>query len=320
MWGLSDNDIYVALGVETATWPNSSSTAAVAHFDGSKWTLLPLPPVVEVVSIQGRSGSDLWLVAVPPPRGNPVLLRNQNNAGWQSTPVNYGLVLDMTLFGQSDGLMAASPTTNLGQGVALRLVGGEWTPIPMPPIGETYLFWTLRARDEKHVYATGYTTGATMGNRILGSFDGAAWKAARLPANCGDYLADVVGIAPDVIFTNATRFSQPLTRHLCRVSADLANWESAGELTFDGDRAGQLVATGAGTVVAIWGNYMVRTSGAMVATLRGNKMTSTCSMSPGLGNFVAWSAPGSPNVHIFTGEQAGGTRMAGRHLVKRFDP
>jgi hypothetical protein len=99
----------------------------------------------------------------------------------------------------------------------------------------------------------------------------------------------------------------------------LANWESVGELPFDGDREGQLVATAAGTVVATWGNYMVRSSDGMVATVRGKTMTSTCNL-PGLGQFVAWSAPGSPKVHIFTGEQAGGVRMPGRHLVKRFDP
>src|SRR6185503_9132960 len=131
-------------------------------------------------------------------------------------------------------------------------------------------------------YAIGYTTGATMGNRILASFDGEAWKAARIPAHCGEYLADIVGVAPNAIYTNATRFSQPLTRHICRVSADLATWEPVAEVAYDGDRSGQVVATSGGTVVAVWSNYMVRTAGAMVATIRGNTMTSTCTMSPGL--------------------------------------
>jgi hypothetical protein len=318
VWGLSDDDIYVALGVETSTWPNTSLVAAVAHWNGANWTLDPLPPVVEVVQITGRSGKDLWLVAKATVDGSPVILRKNGGAGWAVTPLNYGLVLDMTLFGQNDGLMSASPTRSLGQGVTLRLTS-DWTPMPMPSVDETYLFWTLRARDEKHVYATGYTTGATMGKRILGAFDGAAWTAARVPAQCGEYLSDVVGVAPDVIYTNATSFTQPWTRHICRVSADLATWDSVAVVPFSGDREGAIVATGGATVVAIWSNYMTSTA-AMVTTVRANTATSNCSLSPPLGNFVAWSAKGSPNVHIFTGEPAGRSEMPGRHLVKRFDP
>jgi hypothetical protein len=311
----------VALGVETGSWPSTSSNAAVAHYDGSHWTLLPLPPVVDILSISGRGSGDLWLTAIPQrggPIDGPVLMRNRNSPTWSIGSLPYRQVHDMMVVGHNDGWMSVSPTGNLSQGVLLRYVSDAWSPVPLPSIDETYLFWTLRARDEKHVYAVGYTTGPTMGNRLLASFDGAAWKTVRVPAHCGDYLADVVGVAPDVIYTNATRFSQRWTRHLCRVSADLANWESVGELAFDGDRSGQVVATGGGTVVAIWINYMMQTPEAMVATIRANRMTSTCLMAPGFGRFVAWSAPGSPNVHIFGGDHAGS--MPGRHLVKRFDP
>jgi hypothetical protein len=60
---------------------------------------------------------------------------------------------------------------------------------------------------------------------------------------------------------------------------------------------------------------------ALVTTVRGNTITSSCNMWLELGNYVTWSAPGSPNVHIFTGDPIGGpSKTPGRHLLKRFDP
>jgi hypothetical protein len=43
-------------------------------------------------------------------------------------------------------------------------------------------------------------------------------------------------------------------------------------------------------------------------------------LNPGLGNFVAWSAPGSANVHIFSGPQAADPKLSPRHLMARIDP
>ena len=55
--------------------------------------------------------------------------------------------------------------------------------------------------------------------------------------------------------------------------------------------------------------------------MQGDVLKATCELSPGLGDFVAWSAPGSPNVHVFSGLEGGGNALLpARHLVKRFDP
>jgi hypothetical protein len=130
----------------------------------------------------------------------------------------------------------------------------------------------------------------------------------------------VVGVAPDRIYTLGTVFSTPQVRRICGVSPDLATWNIVDEFPFaPGGENVELVASGGGAVVTVLGTYMTH-GPSTVRTMRNDMPGSPCSLTPGLGNFVAWSAPGSPNVHIFTGEQAGVTMSFARHLVARVDP
>lgn len=144
-----------------------------------------------------------------------------------------------------------------------------------------------------------------------------SWKMARLPSECGAVLEDVVGVPPDSIYTLGATSSSPTTRHICRVSSDLTTWTPVGQVPY-GSSNQRVAATAGGTVVAIWTNLIAATP-SVFAIVRNDAIKATCEVTPSLGDFVTWSAPGSPNVHVFS-SQVPISRAPVRHLVRRFDP
>ena len=314
VWGLADDDIYVAIGGQSQPSPNETRMA-IAHWNGSTWALDRLSNVVRIDAMSGRSGADLWLSAIVVP-GHRAMLRNGGGSGWASTSMPHSFVYDMLLLPPDDGWMTASAPGQLEKGVTLRL-NGDWTEAALPARSDSYSFRELSARDAQHVYGIGHVDGAMDGD-LLGAFDGKSWKTVRAPSECGVALEDVVGVAPDAIYTIGTTYSSLRTRNVCRVSSDLGAWKPVGSVPYGGSPQG-VAATAGGTVVPIWANLIAGTA-SVFAVVRGDVLKATCELSPGLGDFVAWSAPASPNVHVFSGLSGGNAGAPARHLVKRFDP
>jgi hypothetical protein len=172
-------------------------------------------------------------------------------------------------------------------------------------------------RDATHVYGVGYSGGPNMGSHVIGAFDGSQWRAHLVDDKCGN-LEDVAGVAPDRIYTFGTDYST-MQRRVCRVSPDLATWNVIDNSPFSGDDPA-IVASGTGaTIVAIVGTYMSHGPSSL-RFIRNDMLAESCSMTPGLGFFTAWSAPGSNTVHIFAGEQAGPTTSFARHIARVVDP
>ena len=224
VWGLADDDIYVAIGGQSLPSPNET-LMGIAHWNGSIWTLDRLSNVVRIDAMSGRSGADLWLAAIVVP-GHRAMLRNAGGAGWTSVPMPYSVVYDMALLPPDDGWMTVSPQSE--KGATLRFTG-DWTEAPTPSIGSPYSFRELSARDAQHVYGIGYLDGALEGD-LLGAFDGTSWKTVRAPEECGGALHDAVGVAPDTIYTIGITYSSPAARNICRVTGDLRTWKPVGSV------------------------------------------------------------------------------------------
>ena len=161
-WGVSDKDFYVAIGVETNSWPNASSLAAVAHWDGAAWTVDRLPPINDISGMSGRSGRDLWILGMTQQSGPRKLLRNEGSNGWRETAISEYIV-DIELVGPEEGFMSGSRTSNLIDGVLYRIRGDSWTAEPLPDIGQRYGFLKLEANGERQVYGQGYVVGRQHG-------------------------------------------------------------------------------------------------------------------------------------------------------------
>jgi hypothetical protein len=324
VWGSADNNYFVALGVETATFPGSSSSlAAIAYFDGLKWTLHRLPPINVVTALSGSATrgflltySQLWVLSSSGQqstifKGSSPSMIDTWTTETLDTPANHLVVLKDT-----DALLSTSSSTNFADGHVQRWNGSQWDLMTMPDLGVVYVLRKLRAVDATHVYALGYSGGANMGSNVFAAFDGAQWRARKVPAECGN-LEDVLGVGADRIFTLGNVFATQ-RRTLCRVSPDLGTWTVLDQSPSGGDNPA-LVADGRGTVLTVVGTYMSH-GPSTVRYLDADLPGLQCTLNPGIGNFVAWSAPGSPNVHIFSGQQAGITNSFARHLVARVDP
>ena len=307
-WGLSDDDFYVAVGVETNNYPSLSSLAAVAHWNGVKWTIDRLPPVIDIRALAGRPG-ELWIVGTLE-SGGSALLRNRDSKGWEETPF-IEQMLAMTLLGPQDGWLAGVKSRDSSDGVLYRIHGDSWTPEPAPPMGQRYGLQELHATDAQHVYGRGYAVAGNLGAHVLAALDGSEWKIASLPSECGTDLGALASAMPGFVYTLA---SAGVEYRLCRVSSDLISWTPIGD--FSARFLGvSLVATGAGTLFGTWdsGNMV----GAPVLIARGDAIISC--PGPALYDSVTWVAPGSSNVHVFSATRYG-PNAPGYHWVARIDP
>jgi hypothetical protein len=327
VWGAGEGDYYVALGVETASWPNTSQLTALAHNDGSHWTLERLPPTTGIAQLTGTElltpggpVSNLWALAgVQSSQLQAAVLRGSGAAGmhmWTSETVldpGYGLVA----LGIADAILSVYTHSNAFIGEVRRYNGTQWVNMDLPDVGVPYAFRKLRMRDATHVYGVGYSGGANMGSHVIGAFDGTKWSAHLVDDKCGN-LEDVVGVAPDRIYTLGTDYTA-MKRRVCRVSPDLATWTVIDDLPYAGGDNPTIVASGTGgTIVAIVGTYMSH-GPSLLRFIRNDMLVESCNMTPGLGAFTAWSAPGSNILHIFSGEQAGVTKSFARHIARVLD-
>jgi hypothetical protein len=313
VWGVSDNDFYVAIGVETNSWPNASSLAAVAHWDGARWTVDRLPPINDISGMAGRSGRDLWILGMTQQSGPRKLLRNKGSNGWWETAISEYIV-DIELLGPEDGFMAGSKTSNLIDGVLYRIHGDSWTAESLPDINQRYGFLKLAANDQRQVYGQGYVVGGAMGSFALGAFDGSTWRTAMLPPECGYSLEGLAG-ATSGVHTLALSVAAPSPHRLCRVSSDLSSWVALGEFPAQFPGRPSLAATRAGTLVVTSNSMGYATAPMLIA--RGQALISC--PTPLLYDSVTWVAPGSPIVHIFSASQFN-PRGPGYHWTARVDP
>jgi hypothetical protein len=326
VWGVNDDNIYVALGVETASWPSTSSLAALAHYDGRSWTLERLPPMTGIAQLSGTEVahppdlvSRLLVLAGGPSMSNSSLFHGVGSPGahmWTSEPVvdrPYGVVA----LGEEDAILSVYTHSNAYLGEVRRFDGMKWVAMALPDIGTQYAFRKLRMRDANHVYGVGYSGPINMGSRVIGAFDGSKWSAHVIDAKCGN-LEDVVGVAPDRIYTLGTDFAASRLR-ICRVSPDLVTWDVIDEFPYAGVEHPTIVATDRGTIVAIVGTYMTGGT-SLLRVLRNEMLAESCGLTPGLGAFTAWIASGSSELHIFTGAQAGVTMSFARHIARVVDP
>jgi hypothetical protein len=147
-----------------------------------------------------------------------------------------------------------------------------------------------------------------MGNLALDAFNGAQWTSVSVPA--GGDLYDVAQVGNEAYAL--------MTDTIYEASADLSSWKARVSLSPGYPDTRAIVATSAGTVVALLGYYMSSGAGAAIVMQPGAQ-PGTCA-APHWGQFVAIAPPGSHNVHVFAGAQAGITFEGAHHWVARVDP
>jgi hypothetical protein len=312
-WGLSDDDIHVLLN---APW-------AIAHYDGSTWRADFLPSGPRYLALSGTSASDLWVLGQTAGDTRAVVVHNDGpNGSWSSTSLDYPIAFDLTMLGAGDGLIAASPTATKGQGVVLRLSGGRWVPMPSPDLGIPYTITRLSKLDATHVYGIGHsiTPSGAENDDVLAAFDGAAWTAIRMPQGMGFFdrgagaLQAVAAVSPDRIYALAQ--STSTQERLYGVSADLSVWSLVAGSDIDA-YSPKLTVTGGGMLVGVLTEFGSSGRSTRVIAVRDETPVGVCTVAPELDPAMVWSAPGSPNVHVFGSDPGNSATLI--HTVARID-
>lgn len=123
VWGSSAQDVFVV-----------GQQGAILHYDGSSWTQMPSPVRAGLLTVAGRSGSDVWAVGGP-----PLAFLHYDGAAWEQQPA-VGIVsgLGGVAFGANGDLFAVGLA-----GVKWRRPAGKgWVEDSnAPPQGDLHAVW-----------------------------------------------------------------------------------------------------------------------------------------------------------------------------------
>jgi hypothetical protein len=192
VWGSSGHDVY-AVGARygTMTTPTTGllhPTAIVAHYDGSAWSLVPLPSGNnrEILDVWGTSGSNVYLVGdFQPGDGNDEgIILHFNGTSWTETRYGTGGLHLKAVWGTgANDIFAVGDN-----GTILHFNGTAWTPMPTPITKAVHEIWGSSASDVIAVAARG----------IILHYDGSHWSQMVSPTDRD--LFGVWGSGPGNVF------------------------------------------------------------------------------------------------------------------------
>jgi hypothetical protein len=192
VWGSSGHDVY-AVGARygTMTTPTTGllqPTAIVAHYDGSAWSLVPLPSGNnrEILDVWGTSGSNVYLVGdFQPGDGNDEgIILHFNGTSWTETRYGTGGLHLKAAWGTgANDIFAVGDN-----GTILHFNGTTWTPMPTPITKAVHEIWGSSASDVIAVAARG----------IILHYDGSHWSQMVSPTDRD--LFGVWGSGPGNVF------------------------------------------------------------------------------------------------------------------------
>ena len=197
IWGTSPSDVW-AVGGQT-----------VAHFNGSDWSIVPLPSTVfgnrsvELRTIWGSGKGDCWFAGNAPrgpsdrPYRTEVLAYHFDGNRWKESPLPY-LNIDHPTVRKLRGHGAKSVWL-VGDGFRMQFDGKRWQTMPInrPPLPRAAAVWVGSSND---IWLADQSLAHWDGSRLLG-------RPSHAPGACGDtpdlQLTDIWGNTPRDIWLSA---------------------------------------------------------------------------------------------------------------------
>jgi hypothetical protein len=207
---IADNDIW-AVGVSN---PDTSGSAPFAvHFNGTSWTVVPTPTVMQPASLAGVAavaGKDVWTVghqSVPgskkkdPPKEEP-LIEHWDGTSWSvvSSPnlPQGGSLSGVTAISTNDVWAVGNVLDSSGAAVAALVEhwdGTIWSVISSPAFNVSPSVGRISADASNDVWAVG-------GIGLILHFDGSSWSRTVLPPARygGPALFGVAALSPSNVW------------------------------------------------------------------------------------------------------------------------
>jgi hypothetical protein len=147
IWAAAADDLYVG-----------GDSGTIYHWDGTMWSKMKTPTTKQILSIHGRSATDIWAVGGDPHSSDPLdmsLVLHFDGTSWTEMPVpNYmGLQTYPLTCVHAVGPNDVLATTNIGTALP-HWNGTEWSFINMPFMAYGS-FSAIDSVDADHVFVVG---------------------------------------------------------------------------------------------------------------------------------------------------------------------
>jgi hypothetical protein len=203
--------------VGKAMFADSSRNALVEHWNGTAWSLVPVPtpPGSELNGVGGTGPSDVWAVGSGGAVGSAAqstLVLHWNGVKWATVPSPNANALNVLR-----GITAISPTNVWAVGdsikspfdgvsvsapLVLHWNGSSWSSVTVPKVGKgSNSLSAIAGRSATDVWAVGFSddiTGAIPIRRTLAQhWNGTSWSvvASANPGTSDNWLTSVVAPA-----------------------------------------------------------------------------------------------------------------------------
>jgi len=220
--GLSSNDVWAVGGYRDQ---NDQAHNFILHWDGTRWSDVPIPDVLGLVAIDGNSATDVWAVGST---GAETLIMHWDGQDWTIVPSpNPG-----NLNNSFTSVAAISLTDawavgwwgNFG-GETETLIehwgGANWTVAPSPAPGTFAQLLDISAISTSSVWAVGLQGSGAFASTLTERWDGTAWSVVPSP-NLGTRTNVLQGVwtasateAFAVGYMDVVYRGRPLTERYC---------------------------------------------------------------------------------------------------------
>jgi TolB protein len=156
---LSPSDVWA---VGSSAHGKKSSVPALAHFDGSRWTIETLPGTGTLRAITSASSGGLWAVGyTTSPSGRRALIAHYDGTAWTIVPgtglptTTASALYGVAATGSTDVWAVGTQGSGKVRSLAERYRGGQWKPARLPKLGPRDSLQGVAALASGSVWAVG---------------------------------------------------------------------------------------------------------------------------------------------------------------------
>ena len=226
---VSSTDVW-AVGVHIENG-GTAEHPLIEHWDGSRWTVSPVPPIAGdafLDGVDGRAPDDAWAVGGSGNEAKTLIL-HWDGVSWSIIPSpnptgnEDDVLFGMVAVASNDAWAVGSANENLAPLIE-HWDGSRWSLVQTPTTPAFSYFRSVSAISSTEVWAV----GTSVSDPLTEHWNGTAWSVVPSPGRSGsDTLSSVVALAP----TNVEAVG--LTFHAVGQSETLAeNW-NGGAWTLD---------------------------------------------------------------------------------------
>jgi len=257
------------------------SSPLAAHFDGTDWTIVPVPNpawsfdrLAELYDVDGLSSDDVWAVGQfmhPDEADIESFVVHWDGIAWSWIPSPTQPNGEGAVFGQVevvgvDDVWAVGSWPGPSPGAIIEPLaahwdGNEWTIFPVPVVADDSRFSTIEALAPDDIWGTVNLEFVTAGpiEPIIVHFDGSSWSLVS-PAPAAEYtgVGDIAAIGPNDVWVTAARWNSD---DIFNPTPAFLHWDGSGWTEFATPGGGRFIVNGPDDIRSVGLNMITQWDG-----------------------------------------------------------